>query len=401
MESPAALMPDVDFAFDPVEAPLAQLREAGHRIAPVQWGGKLAWVVLRYDDVFAGISDDRAIPAATEYSITAASQGRIPLKLEGAAHRDSRGVLARPFRLGAIPNITDQLLVPLADRLIDAFGDRRDVDLVRDFSRRYTFLVMSALLGIPVEDEDRIIALSHALLPPLKRGNPDEAEVEPAWDDADAAVIAMNDYLRPIIEDRRRQPQDDIISYLLASREGGEPIAEAALYDYVRLLFPAGAETTHLSIAQMMNAVLSDTGLRDQLVEQPELRPKFVEEATRAASPVCLLPRILAQETTICDVTLPADTIVLFGILSANQDPAAHDGPEGISLTRRRRNALTFGAGPHHCLGIHLAKAEMLVSLNRLLDRLPGLRLTGRPSVPEGGPVRWIPDLRVTFDRIC
>jgi cytochrome P450 len=152
------VMPDVDFAADPVhdlEERLATLRERCGRIAPVRWKGETAWVVLRYADVAKCIGDDEYIPAAPEYRRNWDTQGAQPLKLERAEHRASRGVLEVPFKPAAVRKMIDSLLVPLADRLIDEFGDRREADLVHDYTRRYTFLVMSTILGIPVDEEER------------------------------------------------------------------------------------------------------------------------------------------------------------------------------------------------------------------------------------------------------
>jgi len=394
-------MPEIDFAADPVvdlEERLVALRERCGRIAPIKWKGETAWVVLRYQDVAKCVGDDQYIPAAPEYLRNWDTQGAQPLKLEGAAHKASRGVLEVPFRPGPVKKLIDSLLVPLADRLIDEFGDRREVDLVEDYSRRYTFLVMSTILGVPVNEEKKLIGLVYALLQGGHIVGSDAFEVRRRV--TLEAVAQMNAYLRPTIEARRREPKDDMISYLLAATENGKPLSEETLYDYVRFLYPAGAETTHLSIGRLMNNVLSDLTLRDRLVANPSERATAMEESLRFTPAACLVPRTLAKDTVICDLSITAGSTVLLAVASGNRDADVFANPEQFSIDVKRKPVLSFGMGVHYCLGVHLAKAELLTSLNRLLERLPGLRLAQTPPPPMGAVFRWLPELRVTFDKI-
>jgi cytochrome P450 len=397
------LMPELDFAADPVhdlEARLADLGANARRIAPVKWKGETAWVVLRYQDVFKGLSDDDYIPAFPEYRRNWDTQGAQPLKDHGEEHRASRSLLEQPFKIGKVRGMIEDMLVPLADRLIADFGERREVDLVRDYTRRFTFMVMSILLGIPVdaENEERLITLVYAL---LQGGHIVGADTPDARRRASLAAVAeLNDYLRPTIDARRSEPKDDMISYLLASELNGGALAESVLYDYIRFLYPAGAETTHLAMGRMMNNVLSDLELRDRLIGNPSERPAVVEETLRFTPAVNLVPRTLERDTLICDLNLPAGSTVLFSVTTGNRDPEMFPNPHQFDMDQRRKPLLSFGMGPHFCIGSHLAKAELLVSLSRLLERLPGLRLAEPPPEPVGAVFRWLPELKVTFDDI-
>ena len=397
------LMPEVDFAADPMndlEERLATLGANGRRIAPIKWKGETAWVVLRYEDVLKGMSDDDYIPAFPEYRRNWDTQGAQPLKDHGDQHRASRTLLEQPFKIGKVRTMVEDMLVPLADRLIDDFGDRREVDLIKHYSRRYTFLVMSILLGIPVDadNEERLVTLVYAL---LQGGHIVGADTPEARRNASLAVVAeLNDYLRPTIEARRKDPKDDIISYLLASELNGGPLAETVLYDYVRFLYPAGAETTHLSMGRMMNNVLSDLSLRDRLIANPKDRAAVVDESLRFTPAANLVPRTLERDTAICGIDVPAGSTVLFSVTTGNRDAEMFPNPDQFDIDQKRKPLLSFGMGPHFCIGSHLAKAELLVSLGRLLDRLPGLRLAETPPEPVGAVFRWIPELKVAFDDI-
>jgi len=401
---PTDAMMDVDFAVDTLpdlDQRLSELRATGERIVPVRWSGERAWMVLNYRDVYAVMGDDEGIPARTEYVKSTPTLGHTPLKFKGKEHLESRAVLAAPFKPAEVRARVESLLRPLADELITGFAGRGEVNLVGEYARRYTFRVMSGLLGAPIDDEDRLISLTYALLPPLKKGElGQEQAVAAQWQDSMAAKGAMNDYLRPIVESRRYAPRHDAITYLVHAREGDRPISEEVLFDYIRLLYPAGAETTHMAIVHMMALVLGDPALKQRLIERPGDRAAVVDEALRLSPPVCLLPRILDQDRDVCGVRLDAGTVVLLAIASGNRDDHAYSDPDEFSVDRKGKPVLSFGAGPHHCLGLHLAKAEMLMSLNRLLDRLTGLRLS-RPVPPAtGGLVRWIPELWVCFERI-
>jgi len=395
------LMPEVDFAADPMydlEARLATLMEDGKRIAPIKWKGETAWVVLRYKDVFDGLSDDEKIPAAPEYLRNWDTQGAQPLKDRGAHHRVTHTLLESPFKIGKVRAMVEKMLVPLADRLIDEFGDGREVDLIKDYTRRYTFLVMSTLLGVSVDDEERLLQLVYALLQGGSIVGADTPENRRRA--ALVAVAEMNEFLRPIVEDRRKTPRDDIISYLLAAEIDGQPLSETVLFDYIRFLYPAGAETTHLVMGRMMNNILSDLSVRDRLVANPADRAAAVEEALRFSPGSNLIPRTLERDTEVCDVTIPAGSTVLFSVTSGNRDPAVFPEPEQFSIDQKRKQLLSFGIGPHFCIGSHLAKAELAVSLGRLLDRLPGLRLKEQAPPAMGTVFRWIPSLHVRFDTV-
>lgn len=392
------MMPEIDFADDPVEDLEDRLKilsgNGKERIAPVRFGGRLAWIVFGYKDAVYGLGNDQDVPAKVEYITNWDTQGAQPLKMQGDEHRRSRALLEAPFKPAEVRRMADQLLVPTADRLIDDFGDRRTVDLIADFTHRYSFLIISGILGVPVKDEAILRKLVYDMLQG-GQGNADQRR--PA---AIAAVKRMNEYLRPIVEDRRRDPRDDVISYLVQAKVDGQPLDEETLFDYIRFLYPAGAETTHVAMGHLFQRVLSDPALKQRLIAHPEDRPAVVDEVMRYTPPAMLQPRILERDTNIAGRDLPAGSKLLISIWNGNRDPEIFAEPDSFSLDHRRKPILSFGIGPHFCIGTHLAKAEMAVSLGRLLERLPGLRLA-KPAPPLiGTQVRWLTELVAEFDDI-
>ena len=150
------VMPEIDFAVDPLadlDERMAYLKASGERVVPVHWKGEIGWLVLRYDDVIKLLPDEKKIPAAPEYIRNWDTQGPTLLKLSGQNHKINREIVSKPFSAGQIRAAIESMLVPIANRVIDDIGDRREIDLIETFSHRYPFLVIAQILGIPVDNE--------------------------------------------------------------------------------------------------------------------------------------------------------------------------------------------------------------------------------------------------------
>ena len=394
MGNVSPIMPEVDFGTDPLEdlyERIATLRARGDRVVPVRYIGETAWLVLRHDDVTRTFADEKRLPAAAAYEKTGMpAMGRILMAMRGEQHRVNRALAGGALLPGAIRRATEKLLVPVANALIDAFGDRRELDLVESYTQRYPFNVISGLLGVPVADEARINGWLGRL-------------IRLQWD-REAALTAraeLDAYLTPILEQRRGDPGEDLISQLVMAEIDGRRLDEEEILSFLRLLYPAGAETTFLTMSALMLEVLSDRVLYDRLLAHPEDRPKAVEEALRKHAPATLLPRFAETAVAIGDIEIPAGSMILLGSGAANHDPDVFPDPERFSLGRGPNPHATFGRGPHFCLGSHLAREELRISLALLLERLPGLRLAqGGPVGPTGTVVRGIRSLPVAFDAV-
>jgi len=394
MRNLAIAMPEVDFGADPLEdlyERIAVLRDQGKRVVPVRYIGETAWLVLRYDDVTSAFADEKRLPAADAYERTGMpSMGRILMAMRGEQHRVNRALAGSALLPGAIRRATEKLLVPVANALIDQFGVRREIDLVAAYTRRYPFNVISGLLGVPIEDEARI----NGWLDRLIRLQWDRESALQARADLDA-------YLTPILEQRRHAPGEDLISQLVTAEIEGRRLDEEEILSFLRLLYPAGAETTFLTMSALMREVLTDRVLYDRLMAHPEDRAAAVEEALRKEAPATLLPRYAETAVTIAGVEIPAGSMILLGSGAANHDPAVFPDPERFSLERGANPHATFGRGPHFCMGSHLAREELRISLSLLLERLPGLRLAGdQPIRSTGTVVRGIRTLPVAFDDV-
>jgi len=387
------VLPEVDFGRDALpdlEAQLAALIAAGERVVPVRYLGGTAWLILRHEDVGRAFRDPRQFPAAAanlRYSLPV--QGRTLLCMEGEEHRIHRALVADAFQPQAVQGLLGAVLRPLAHELIDGFGARRELDLVAAYCHRYPLRVIARLLGIPAADEEQLFAWVRGLFDyPF---NPQAALT---------ARDEVNAFLLPLIHARRGAPRADLISRLASAQVEAHSLSDEDILSFVKLLFPAGADTTYLTMGSMMNAVLSDEGLRARLVREPARIADAVEESVRLYGAVGLLPRYTETGARVGGVDIPPDSWVLFGVRSAGRDAAQYADPERFELTRHAQRLVSFGGMPHFCLGVHLAKAELATSLELLLARLPGLRLAQGPMPQSSAVLRGVRRLPVAFDAL-
>jgi cytochrome P450 len=386
--------PDVDFGLDDLpdfHERMDQLREQGQRVVPVRYYNGSAWLILRYDDVRDAYQDSGHFPCSEAYKrhSVPAMGDKILLALDGQEHRTKRMLIAREFLPQKIPPLVRKLIGPLADELIDAFGDRRQLDLVENFTRPLPMYLTTRLLGLPDGDGEQLIEWVEGLF----SGNTDMQRTLRARQE-------VTNFLLPFIHERRSRPRDDMLSMLATCEVDGERLSDEDILCFARLLFPAGSDTSYLALGSLMNAVLSDPELRQHLIDEPELQPKAVEESLRLYGTVALQARYTVSGCDLHGVRIPPNSWVLFGNAPANRDPDVFSDPHRFDLARDHKKMITFGAGPHVCIGAHLARGTLATGLARLLGRLPGFRLAGPAQTPTGGVLRGVRRLEVAFDDV-
>ncbi|MEU6037662.1 cytochrome P450 [Actinomadura sp. NPDC047616] len=358
----------VDFAFEDVPALhelLADLR-AVRPYAIVPFAGAHAVLLLTHELVGAAFRDEETFPAAAIYPLTTGPVlGRTLQCMSGTEHRINRAVASPPFRRNRVARYVEPVLEPLAHELVDRFAERGEADLVAEFTTRYPVLVISRLLGLPVEDESTVRRWAHDLF---------YFPFEP-----DAAMTAsgeFTEYIGPILAERRRRPGDDLVSMLVTESVDGNRLGDEEVFAFLRLLFPAGADTTMLALANTLTALLTHPDQLETVARAPDEHVAWaVWEGLRWEPPVGLLPRLCPRATTWNGIDIPADTPMIFSINAALRDPAVYPDPHRFDITRRETAMLAFGQGPHTCAGTWLALAELTTALSVLLQRLPNLRL--------------------------
>ena len=385
-----------DFGLLPAQGQeLVGFHEILHRIrstrpvCPVRQGGQPAWVITRYDHVQEVFRNEVDFPSAVAYRAAVEEVMGTTLQcMEGEQHRVNRALVSPAFRANVVPRYVEPILRPLAHRLVDELLAAGEADLVRDYTHRYPFVVIAELLGLPRDAETDETFSRWAL-----------GLLNSSWDPQGARQVSaeFTAFLAPLLEQRRRQPGDDLVSMLVHAEVEGERLTDEEIYSFLRLLFPAGADTTYLGLGNLLYALLLHPDAMAGVRAVPDDRRWAMEEALRWESPVALLPRICTADTQLGGETIPAMTPILLGISPANRDPEVFADPDRFDLDRRPQGHLTFGFGVHFCLGAHLARTEIAVSLDVLLDRLPNLRLTDEPRI-IGAILRGPQSLPVTFD---
>jgi cytochrome P450 len=210
----------------------------------------------------------------------------------------------------------------------------------------------------------------------------------------------LRNYFAEILAERRRRPSDDVITALAQAELEGKKLTDEDIFAFLRLLLPAGAETTYRSSSNLLTGLLTNPDQLEAVRADRSLIPQAIEEGLRWEPPLTAIARTTAREVDICGVTVPAGVIINVNMGAANHDPARYPDPERFDIFRDPQQHMAFASGPHMCLGMHLARMETTVALNALLDRLPGLRLDPDAPPPEirGLAFRSPKELRVAFD---
>jgi cytochrome P450 len=383
---------DVDFGFDAF--PGAELHEAlrAYRergpIQPTRFLGRPAFVITAYDALLEAFLDTERFPPHRMYQASfepAIGESFISMP-ERERHLLYRKLATPAFRSRAIEHYEAEGLVALAHELVDRFEGRGEVDLVAEFSARFPYLVITRLLGMPREREDEFHQWALALL--RNREDPERAA---------RAKQDLTAYLAPVIEARRREPREDVISELVQAEVDGRRLRDEEIHAHVCLLFPTGGETIHATLGNLIFAALDHDGMWDWLRKKPERVAGAVDEILRWESSVGVLPRLSASHPVdFCDVEIPPDSWVLFAIAGANRDPAVVADPDRFDPARGRTEVLTFGRGVKSCPGVHLARRNLGVGLSVLLERLPRLLLRDREeALPRRSVLRGPDALRV------
>ncbi|MCZ6713565.1 MAG: cytochrome P450 [Deltaproteobacteria bacterium] len=382
------LFPEIDFATD--ELPnlheiIAKIRGTA-RVAPVRYHGVTTWLITGHKELVEAFSDEEHFLSAAMYTIHSEPvMGKTIQCMSGGQHRMNRLLVSPAFLPSRVRAYIESLIEPIAHELIDGFAESGEAELVSAFTRPYPFKVITRLLGLPLDADQRFLDWALQL-------------INYPWDPegALAASAEFTNYLAPLVAERRGKPGDDLLSLLATEEVEGQRLTDEEIFSFVRLLFPAGSDTSYKALGSIIYAVLTHPEAR-RLIHETAERRWVVEEALRWEAPVALLPRMCSKRTVLGGVELEAGTPMLFGITAANRDPEEHPDPDRFDPSRREKN-LSFGHGVHFCLGSHLARRELEAAVGALFERLPNLRLI-EPNAVEivGAVLRGPRELRVAF----
>lgn len=378
---PAAELHDFaheDLAGNALHNALRDARERGP-VQPALFGGKPAFLICSHRSLAEAFRDNARFPPADAYRITIEPvQGVTFQTMEGDQHRLYRRLATPAFQSRVVEAMEQEGLARIAHELIDRLGARRNADFAHEFTHRVAFAVISRMLGIPTDREDVFRDWAVGFL---------EFPRDPAHSRQCADQITQ--YLLPILAERRQDPRDDILSGLVAAEVDGRRLTDEEILAHIRLLFSAGASTTTDALGNLIYTLLAEPERWQALLAEPALRAGAIEELLRWETPVAVLPRLSARHVIEFHGTkIPPATFCLFAIAAANRDPSVFEQPEVFDLHRdSSKKLLSFGPGPRLCPGMHLARRQLAVALDVILERLPGLQLREREAASPRGAI--------------
>ena len=375
---------DPDFLINPYpQYELLRDQDPVHRTA----FGNL--VVTRFDDVFEVLrnpntSVDRNNTAEgmdrPEHikKLQDASMDRPPsiLMLDPPEHTRLRKLVQRTFTPRGIEKMR-HLTTEIVEDLLDQLAEKREIDLIKDFSFVVPFVVIHSMLGLPDADMLDVREWSQTLVQTL------EPNISP--EQVDAAIwggTQLNEYLTEALAWKRNQPGDDLLSDLIAVEEGGEGLTEPELLSMVSLLFVAGHETTVNLIGNGTHSLLNNPEQFNLVLNDSSVDSTIADELLRFDSPVQNSGRLLLEDMELSGVHVEAGELVLTALGSANRDPRFW-GDSAHVLDVKRQDAsrhVSFGSGVHYCLGAALAKMEGEIAVTKLIRRFPEISITSEPT---------------------
>ena len=393
---------DPDFIRNPYPR-YRELRESGE--IPVNADG--LYVLTRHADVVAALRDTKLssnpahrtdLPQGGLTGLPFLSDGTVQLLLvaDPPVHTRLRRLANKAFTPRSVealrPRVTE-----LVDGLLDAAIDSADgggCNLMPALAEPLPVMVICEMLGVPSSDWDQFKPWSTAIARSL-----DAASDPSVLEAAVPAAIGFVQYFAALIEERRRDPQPDLLSALIAAEEEGDSFTRPDLFAMVILLFVAGHETTTNLIGNGTLALLRNRDQFDALNADPGLAPAATEELLRYDSPVQVTARTATEPVTVGGLRVDQGQGVVVGLAAANRDPDFVGDPDTLKLSRGAPGHVAFGNGIHHCLGAPLARLEGQVVFGRLTQRFPNMALADDdPPYREHFVLRGLAALPVALD---
>ena len=315
------------------------------------------------------------------------------LDLDGDDHRRLRKLVQPAFTPPAADRHREAMRRHLAD-LFEPIAGGGAFEATAALTKPYPARMIAELMGAPQADADRLGVWAN-----LIQGQFDPIKVANERESLERAAAEFVDYTRALLADRHDDPGDDLISQLIAAEEEGDRLSADEVVHLTSAILVGGVDTTQAQLAHALILFARHPDQWELLAERPELAPQAVEELLRYEPITPITARITREEIEYDGVTFPSGTLLFAAAVAANRDPAAYEEPERFDITAERGRAkpLTFGAGPHFCLGANLARAELQEALTFLAPRMPGLTLEADPVYDTPIGIYAVNELRLSF----
>ena len=323
-----------------------------------------AYVVLSYDGVTQVLRDPESFSSSYYADTMGVVMGHSILEMDEPEHHHYRGLIQQAFTRKALDRWQDELVRPMVESIVSEIADRGRGDLVRDLTFPFPVRVIAGMLGLPASD-----------LPQFHSWAVELISVGFDFEVGMAASQKLRDYFASVLAPRRVAPQDDLISVLAHASLDGTQLDDEQIFAFLRLLLPAGAETTYRSSSNLLFGLLTNPDQLAALQADRSLLPQAIEEGIRWEPPLTGIARWATGDCEIDGAPIAAQSVVNVCMGAANRDPKRWERPDEFDIFRPPQQHVSFALGPHTCLGMHLARMETTVAMETVLDRLPKLHL--------------------------
>jgi cytochrome P450 len=344
-----------------------------------KWGG---WIVTRYDDVRRVLQDDEHLSLEAQADRLTNAPHDIPnteemfpkwiIYLDPPEHTQLRTLIGEAFepsmireQQSTVEDVTAALIEDIRRR------DPDEIALIEEFAHQLPVRIISRILGLPVSDNDKFGAWSSDIALTLFH----HYDAPDRHRRTEAGIAEFADYLQAIVQDRKDDPRDDLITYLTTATVDGRTLDDDEVVATAILLLFAGHETTTKLIANGVLELLRHPEQMALLREEPSLAPQAVEEIIRYHGPSKALTRAVVEDFELRGHRIEAGQRVMTSLFAANRDPRKFDDPDRFDITRGAGDHLGFGHGTHHCLGAPLARLEATVAFRELVRTFPDMEL--------------------------
>ena len=364
---------------------------------PVSWVPAVQlWLVTRYEDVRTVDLSPELFTAATDPSTLNRTMGVNMLGSEGPDQQRIRRVVEPPFRPRDVEERTQGMIPALANELIDGFEARGECDLFREFADPMSVRSLRFMLGLDEVPWEDLLRWNEGLMPGLANFEADPVKQAPA----DEASAALGEVIGRVLDRVRDEPDGSVLSWMLHHDRDGDAMSRDEIVANTRLMLSGGLQEPRDLIALVVYALGSNPSQLEEVRTNRALIKAAVEETLRWAGPVGTSTRQTTEATELAGVELEEGALVGAVLSSANRDPRRFTDPDRFDVHRKEGAHLAFAVGTHFCLGAWFGRHLARVSLEILLDRLPGLRLDPeRPPTLGGWEFRAPDSMWVRWDR--
>jgi len=347
--------------------------------------GRPTVTLLRYKDIHSVLMNPKDwLSYIVGDGFGAAVDNMLLTAMDGEAHDKFRATLQKPFMRSEIRKLVDTLIRPVVmDEFMARLRPKGKADLVREFALPFPIRAIYAYFGFP-HDEDLLSNLASWAIKVVAAPQTDPELAAITVPQSMVAGQSMYDTVLPIVQAYRARGEmrADILGHMMQVEYEGRQFTDDEITLFIRMLLLAAGETTTRSFANLMVQLLENPDVLEEVRADRTLIPKAISETMRRDPTAGAVARIAARDMEIGGILIPKGTAVLLSIASANRDPEAYEDPDRLWLKRPMRPLLSFGFGPHMCMGMHMALAEMEVALDAMLE-LPNLRFDPAYPHPE------------------